>query len=105
MSVELLTRKRPIRRRKLRYEQVTFEQFCELIIVKFEHVDGAPDLIVEIISPSTAYIDRGKKKKQYARFGVQEYWLIDPNKQTAEFLINHDGNWEPLSITAEGVFH
>jgi Uma2 family endonuclease len=74
-------------------------------IIKFEHVDGAPDLIVEIISQGAAYIDRSKKKKQYAKFGVREYWLINPNKQTAEFFINREGQWESLPITAEGVFH
>jgi Uma2 family endonuclease len=74
-------------------------------IVKHDYVDGAPDLIVEITSPSTAHIDGGKKKQQYAEFGVREYWLIDPNKQTAEFLINQDGEWESLPVTESGVFH
>jgi len=74
-------------------------------IVRRAYVDGAPDLIVEITSPSTAHIDRGKKKTQYAKFGVREYWLIDPNRQTAEFLINRDGQWLPLPITDDGVFH
>jgi Uma2 family endonuclease len=74
-------------------------------IVKFEHVDGAPDLIVEIISPSTAHIDRGEKKKQYAESGVREYWMIDPHKRTAEFLINHAGEWESMPITSDGIFY
>lgn len=73
-------------------------------IVKPAYVDGAPDLIVEIISPSTAHIDRVKKKNQYAEFGVREYWMIDPNRQIAEFLRNHDGKWEPITLSAEGVF-
>ncbi|MCI0694616.1 Uma2 family endonuclease [candidate division KSB1 bacterium] len=73
-------------------------------IVKHAYVDGAPDLIVEIISPSTAHIDRVKKKNQYAEFGVREYWMIDPNRQIAEFLRNHDGKWEPITLSAEGVF-
>jgi Uma2 family endonuclease len=73
-------------------------------IVKYDHVDGAPDLIVEITSPSTAHIDRGLKKKQYAEFGVREYWMIDPNKRTAEFFINHRGRWETMPVTADGIF-
>ncbi len=74
-------------------------------IVKHAYVDGAPDLIVEISSPGTAHIDRVKKKNQYAEFGVREYWMIDPNRQIAEFLQNHAGKWEPIPLSAEGVFH
>jgi Uma2 family endonuclease len=74
-------------------------------IVKYAYVDGAPDLIVEIISPSTAHIDRGHKKKQYAAFGVREYWMLDPNRQRAEFLRNHGGEWEPIPLAEERVFH
>ena len=45
---------------------------------------GAPDLIVEIISPSNSYIDRYIKKKKYSQFGVQEYWIVDPGNKTLE---------------------
>ena len=74
-------------------------------IVNADFVDGAPDLVVEIISPGTAYVDRKLKKKQYAKFGVREYWMIDPNRLVAEFWRNHDGEWETMPLTAEGVFH
>jgi Uma2 family endonuclease len=73
-------------------------------LVHHAYVDGAPDLIVEIISPSTAHIDRGQKKKQYAEFGVREYWMLDPNRQVAEFLRNQSGQWEPLPLTRESIF-
>lgn len=46
------------------------------------NVQGAPDLVVEILSESTANIDRTTKLKLYARFGVREYWLVDPSTQT-----------------------
>jgi Uma2 family endonuclease len=74
-------------------------------IVKPAYIDGAPDLIVEIISPSMAHIDRGLKKKRYAEFGVREYWMIDPNRQTAEFLRNLQGKWESIPLGREGIFH
>jgi Uma2 family endonuclease len=38
----------------------------------------APDLVVEILSPSTAATDRGRKMQTFARHGVREYWIIDP---------------------------
>ncbi|HEV2494461.1 MAG TPA: Uma2 family endonuclease [Terriglobia bacterium] len=49
-----------------------------------KNVQGAPDLVIEVISPSTADIDRTTKLKLYARFGVQEYWIIDPDGPSAE---------------------
>jgi Uma2 family endonuclease len=45
---------------------------------------GAPDLAVEILSPSTADKDRKIKRELYQRAGVKEYWLIDPNGKTVE---------------------
>jgi Uma2 family endonuclease len=45
---------------------------------------GAPDLIVEIISPSSIKIDRFDKKEMYKKFAVKEFWLIDPKNQTLE---------------------
>lgn len=47
-------------------------------------IRGVPDLIVEIIAPSTAYRDRGIKLKKYEQFGVREYWLADPLIQSIE---------------------
>ena len=47
-------------------------------IVGEKQVTGAPDLIVEILSPSTAHRDRGIKLDLYARRGVREYWIVDP---------------------------
>ncbi|MEO8393518.1 MAG: Uma2 family endonuclease [Chloroflexota bacterium] len=44
---------------------------------------GAPDLVIEILSPSTAKRDHGAKFELYQRFGTREYWLIDPE---AEFI-------------------
>ncbi|MGA2984230.1 MAG: Uma2 family endonuclease [Terriglobia bacterium] len=53
-------------------------------VVTEKNVQGAPDLVVEVLSASTAEIDRTTKLKLYARYGVQEYWLIDPEECTAE---------------------
>ena len=74
-------------------------------IVKEQHVEGAPDVIIEIVSPSSRHLDQVEKKNYYAEFGVKEYWLIDPYRQTAEFLYNHQGNWMPLPVDENGIFH
>jgi Uma2 family endonuclease len=47
-------------------------------IIKEKQILGAPDLVVEILSPSTAHRDRGIKLDLYARRGVREYWIVDP---------------------------
>ena len=47
-----------------------------------ENVRGAPDLVVEILSPATAERDRGYKRALYAKHGVAEYWLVDPASET-----------------------
>ncbi|MCC3357879.1 Uma2 family endonuclease [Bacillus sp. REN16] len=46
--------------------------------------NGAPNLIIEVLSPSTAIKDRNEKFKIYQQFGVQEYWIIDPNYKLIE---------------------
>ena len=48
------------------------------VIIGEKRILGAPDLVVEILSPSTAYRDRGIKLDLYARRGVREYWIVDP---------------------------
>lgn len=47
-------------------------------------VMGAPDLVVEVLSKSTAFYDRGEKKDIYEKYGVREYWLVDPQNKTVE---------------------
>ncbi|MGN6184163.1 MAG: Uma2 family endonuclease [Thermoanaerobaculia bacterium] len=48
-----------------------------------EHgLDGAPDLVIEILSPSSRDRDLLLKRKRYAHFGVQEYWIVDPDAES-----------------------
>ena len=53
--------------------------------------DTAPDLTVEVISPGTSAHDRGRKQAMCARFGVSEYWIVDPLEETIEIFVL-DGN-------------
>lgn len=71
----------------------------DLLLVLNEHKDilqdwvrGAPDLVVEILSPTTEGRDRTIKLKAYARFGVAEYWIVDPIAQAVEvYRLTADG--------------
>jgi len=53
-------------------------------IITQANLRGAPDLVVEILSPSTKEIDRTVKFKLYEKYGVREYWIIDPDAETIE---------------------
>ena len=55
-------------------------------IITEANVSGAPDLVVEILSPSTAERDRELKLTLYARYGVREYWIVDPDDETVEVM-------------------
>ena len=55
-------------------------------IIQEEEIRGAPDLIIEILSSSTAQRDRTYKRTLYGRHGVREYWLVDPDAETIEVL-------------------
>ena len=59
---------------------------------------GAPDLIVEILSPSTALKDRNHKFNLYQKHGVKEYWLVDPYHQTIEIYYLQDGFYQERKV-------
>jgi len=63
---------------------ILFISTGRLSIVDKQKVNGAPDLIIEILSPSTEERDRGFKFKRCAQEGVKEFWLVDPEKQVIE---------------------
>ena len=57
---------------------------CDPDKIKWDGVHGAPDLVVEILSPGTMRNDKTHKKDVYARCGVPEYWLISPGDKSIE---------------------
>ncbi len=58
-----------------------------LSIIGERYISAAPDLVVEVLSPSTADRDQTLKAKLYARHGVRELWIADPEKKTVEVLV------------------
>lgn len=67
-------------------------------ILKEANIEGAPDLIVEIVSPGSRERDRLIKKGLYARYGVSEYWLVDLEKRTIEVLSLKQGGYQLVAI-------
>jgi Uma2 family endonuclease len=67
---------------------------------------GAMDIAVEIISPDSQTRDRREKFAEYAKAGVREYWMVDYERQEAEFFrLNEAGVYETIPVDADGVFH
>ena len=64
------------------------------IELHYDRIIGAPDLIIEILSPSTAYYDLKQKKDFYERYGVQEYMIVDPVRHDAEVYSLIDEKFE-----------
>ena len=60
-------------------------------------VFGAPDLVVEIISPSSLYKDIQVKKRVYEKFGIREYWIVFPDEKTVEIFSLKQGRYELVS--------
>jgi Uma2 family endonuclease len=58
-----------------------------------DYIDGAPDLVIEILSPSTAYYDLRQKKDIYEQHGVKEYMIIDPIQLNAEIYRLENGQF------------
>lgn len=71
-------------------------------IVKEEYVDGAPDLVVEVLSPSSAYYDLRAKKKVYEQSGVKEYWIVDPMEGVIEVYRNKGAEFELVEQARKG---
>ena len=59
-------------------------------------VNGPPDLVVEIVSPSTVRTDRIRKSATYATFGVPEYWIVDPESESIVVQTLVDGQFQPI---------
>jgi Uma2 family endonuclease len=70
---------------------ITEERKTDLIKNKIE---GAPDLIIEVLSPSNAYYDLRQKKDIYEKYGVKEYIIIDPIQQNADLYILKHGAYQ-----------
>lgn len=73
--------------------------------IKEKFLEGAADLVIEIISPESVVRDTEDKFEEYETAGVKEYWLINPNRRTANFYgYDEKGKYKMLPISAEGKF-
>jgi Uma2 family endonuclease len=67
-----------------------------------QYLEGVPDLVLEVLSPSTRRYDRQTKLSVYAEAGVREYWLADPLARTVEVLVLRDGAYTLFEKSGRG---
>lgn len=73
-------------------------------IIKKSAIKGIPDLIVEIVSPSSAFYDMVEKKEVYRKYGVKEYWLVFPDEKVIEiFILGKEGYVEFCKSKKKGM--
>ncbi|MCL2171338.1 MAG: Uma2 family endonuclease [Defluviitaleaceae bacterium] len=73
---------------------------CNPAIIKADGIYGAPDLVVEVLSPSTERIDKNYKKLLYEKHGVKEYWIVNPTSPSIEVYILRNGVFELDNVYA-----
>jgi len=77
--------------------------FCDRSKLTDAGATGAPDLVVEILSPSTALTDQGEKRMLYERHRVREYWVVNPANETAMvYVLGTDGKFQRPQLVCRG---
>jgi Uma2 family endonuclease len=101
------------KQRRRRSPDVFFARNERLHLLEKTQFNGAPDLIVEVVSPDSQTRDRREKFLEYQSAGVKEYWLADPLSRSFEaYTLDHTGKYELLplevgqspSVTLKGLF-
>ena len=72
-------------------------------IIRSDGIHGAPDLVIEVLSPGTERIDRTLKSERYEMFDVREYWQANPIAKTILVLRARDGAFERVGLFTEGM--
>lgn len=88
-------------RRTVLQPDIVFVDRARLGIVAEHGIEGAPTLVIEILSASTARVDRAKKFRLYARFAVPHYWIVDPEARAVEAYVLGSGGYT-LALRATG---
>lgn len=71
-------------------------------ILTEQGASGAPDLVVEVLSPATAKLDRGPKREVYAATGVKEMWLVEPRERKIEIYLREVDQLALVGTAAAG---
>lgn len=72
-------------------------------IITEKNIGGPPDLVVEVLSDRTRSVDRKQKRQLYEKYGVREYWLVEPDERSVEILYLEGGSYRSLGVVRSGV--
>jgi Uma2 family endonuclease len=97
--LDVLIRQAPLR---VRQPDLLFISQPRLGIIDRQHVEGGPDLVVEILSPGNTRVDLEEKLADYAATEVQECWLVSPEGRTVEVLRGAQGGYERTGLYGLG---
>jgi Uma2 family endonuclease len=97
---DLMVRLPPIRR--LRVPDVVFVAKPKLAQLRSNHFEGAPDLVIEVVSPDSVVRDWQTKYLEYETAGVREYWVVDPLIKRLEGYSLRSGQYKPLPTDEHG---
>ena len=86
----------------VRVPDVSFFKKDNVGKIKPTFSEGGADLVIEIVSKDSRLRDRGEKFYEYERAGIEEYWIVDPERRSAEFYRLKDGVYAPVIPDAEG---
>jgi Uma2 family endonuclease len=82
---------------------VIFVSNDRLKIITNSNISGAPDLLVEVVSPSTQRKDRTRKYQLYARYGVRAYWIVDRDTEAVDVFVLEQGQYREVTAKAGEV--
>lgn len=86
----------------IRSPDLAFFRTSSLSRITPNYSEGGADLVVEIVSPTSRGRDRFDKRHDYERAGIEEYWVVDPERREAEFYRLRDGAYEAVHPDGEG---
>lgn len=86
----------------INYVEPDISVICDKNKLDKKGCKGAPDLIIEILSPSTAKIDLLKKFNLYRKYGVKEYWIVDPDERDVSvYVLGDNGEYSAAKYYGE----
>jgi Uma2 family endonuclease len=72
-----------------------------LSLIGSKKIEGPPDIVIEILSPGTAYYDLRQKKRVYEQYGVKEYWIVDPMEKRIDIFKNQGNKYILITSAIE----